>query len=270
MHWTCWDISMWCGVIIWLGVTALQKNVFFGLCFFYIPEAENGGLRRVWNPHWFWNPRSSENCFYINLNSIHVIRAEKKRADILPQIHYCFWFCHLCMFTYCSCYWNFQTLRQCTQKLSWIYICVFMWCGVIIWLGVTALQKNVFFGLCFFYIPEAENGGLRRVWNPHWFWNPRSSENCFYINLNSIHVIRAEKKRADILPQIHYCFWFCHLCMFTYCSCYWNFQTLRQCTQKLSWIYICVFMWCGVIIWLGVTALQTQTTAWQPTLLGTL
>ena len=71
------------------------------------PESENGGLRRIWNPHWFWKPHSSEICLYINLTSIHVIRADKKRRNILLQIHYWFWFCHLCMFTSCSCYWNF-------------------------------------------------------------------------------------------------------------------------------------------------------------------
>ena len=31
------------------------------------------------------------------------------------------------------------------------------------------------------------------------------------------------------------------------------------------YIYICVFFWCGVIVWFGVTALQTKTIAWQPT-----
>ena len=27
------------------------------------------------------------------------------------------------------------------------------------------------------------------------------------------------------------------------------------------YIYICVFIWCGVIIWFGVTALETKTNA---------
>ena len=98
--------------------------------------------------------------------------------------------------------------------------------------------------------PESENGGLRRIWNPHWFWKPHSSEICLYINLTSIHVIRADKKRRNILLQIHYWFWFCHLCMFTSCSCYWNFKTLRPCTQKLSWIYMCIHVvWGYYVAW---------------------
>ena len=31
------------------------------------------------------------------------------------------------------------------------------------------------------------------------------------------------------------------------------------------YIYVCVFIWCGVIILFGVTAFQTKTIAWQPT-----
>ena len=48
------------------------------------------------------------------------------------------------------------------------------------------------------------------------------------------------------------------------------FEVLRHNVPKYYCRDICVFIWCGVIGWLGVTVLQTKPIACQPTLLGTL
>ena len=66
--------------------------------------------------------------------------------------------------------------------------------------------------------------------------------------------------RANILLQFQYYVLF----RFLFDVCSRNlvaFESLRDNVPKYSCGNICVFIWCGVIIWIGVTAVQTKTNA---------
>ena len=75
---------------------------------------------------------------------------------------------------------------------------------------------------------------------------------CVYIYIykSKFHPCNQCWKKPNILLQFQYCFWSRDLCMFTYCSCFWNFKTLTECTQKLIWIYMCIHVvWGYYLAW---------------------
>ena len=54
------------------------------------------------------------------------------------------------------------------------------------------------------------------------------------------------------------------MCLLSYLVCSVMNDTDVEVYIYIYCFYICVFIWCGVIIWFGVTVL-TKTIAWQPT-----
>ena len=78
------------------------------------------------------------------------------------------------------------------------------------------------------------------------------------------------KKTYYSFSIVHVAFCFIYVCSPNVIALVLGFfETLRHNVPKYYCRDICVFIWCGVIGWLGVTVLQTKPIACQPTLLGT-